>query len=311
MHRERGGDRPAAAAACRARRRLRQSRALLRAAGAASAVGGDRDQRGRDRAAGGGRRFAGLGDRAATAGRERRPRNAAGAAVPPRFARRDGVAGRARLRGAVVHAGRPLLEAVADLSRRINREFTFDPESTSVTTPLSEVPRSGTASARTSPTSRSPACAFGLPARYVSGYLETVPPPAGAPRGRRRIARVVRGLRARRRMGRFRPHQRSAADRPARHHRVGRDYSDVAPLKGVIFGGGPHLDVSVDMERLFEIFHRRGAEARRYPDCSAPPRLCGENFDVPPMAGWRSPPRRSRGRSSTRRRNGATASRRS
>ena len=30
----------------------------------------------------------------------------------------------------------------------------------------------------------------------------------------------------------------------------GRDYADVTPLKGVIFGGGAHtLDVSVDMVR--------------------------------------------------------------
>jgi len=41
---------------------------------------------------------------------------------------------------------------------------------------------------------------------------------------------------------------------PAERHLTiawGRDYADVAPLKGVIFGGGTHtLDVAVDVVRL-------------------------------------------------------------
>ena len=78
--------------------------------------------------------------------------------------------------------GRPLLEAVADLIRRIHADFTFDPKATTVATPLRDVvtmrrgvcqdfARLGIACLRSQ----------GLAARYVSGYLETVPPP-GAPR---------------------------------------------------------------------------------------------------------------------------------
>jgi len=149
--------------------------------------------------------------------------------------------------------GRPLLEAVADLSRRINREFTFDPESTSVTTPLSEVlaQRHGVCQDFAH---LAIAClrAFGLPARYVSGYLETVPPPgqarlAGADASHAWFAVYVPDAG----WVDFDPTNDLL---PTDRHVTtawGRDYSDVAPLKGVIFGGGPHtLDVSVDMERL-------------------------------------------------------------
>jgi transglutaminase-like putative cysteine protease len=74
--------------------------------------------------------------------------------------------------------GRPLLEAVEDLMSRIHADFTFDPKATTVTTPLRDVltlrrgvcqdfARLGIACLRS----------HGLAARYVSGYLETLPPP--------------------------------------------------------------------------------------------------------------------------------------
>jgi transglutaminase-like putative cysteine protease len=78
--------------------------------------------------------------------------------------------------------GRPLLEAVADLNRRINREFTYDPHFTTVATPLNKVliERRGVCQDFAH---LAIAClrALGLAARYVSGYLETLPPP-GQPR---------------------------------------------------------------------------------------------------------------------------------
>ncbi|MCX5660139.1 MAG: transglutaminase family protein, partial [Planctomycetota bacterium] len=71
-------------------------------------------------------------------------------------------------------AGRPLLEAVADLTARIHADFIYDPAATQVHTPLEQVwaQRRGVcqdfahlqiAGLR----------ALGLPARYVSGYLQT------------------------------------------------------------------------------------------------------------------------------------------
>ena len=73
--------------------------------------------------------------------------------------------------------GRPLLEAVTDLTHRIHEEFTYLPGSTTVSTPTDEVLRR-----------RQGVCqdfahlalgclrSVGLAARYVSGYLETSPP---------------------------------------------------------------------------------------------------------------------------------------
>ena len=72
---------------------------------------------------------------------------------------------------------RPLLEAVADLVQRIYQEFTYEPEATTVSTPLNEVfdHRQGVCQdfahvaigcLRTQ----------GIAARYVSGYLETAVP---------------------------------------------------------------------------------------------------------------------------------------
>jgi transglutaminase-like putative cysteine protease len=78
--------------------------------------------------------------------------------------------------------GRDLLDAVSSLSARIHDEFIYELGSTSVATPLAEVferrkgvcqdfAHLGIACLRS----------LGLPARYVSGYLET-DPPAGLPK---------------------------------------------------------------------------------------------------------------------------------
>lgn len=149
--------------------------------------------------------------------------------------------------------GRPLLEAVADLNRRIHRDFTFDPQSTTVATPLSAVlaQRHGVCQDFAH---LAIAClrAFGLPARYVSGYLETDPPPGqarlqGADVSHAWFAVYVPDSG----WVDFDPTNDLL---PAERHVTtawGRDYADVAPLKGVIFGGGPHtLEVSVDLQRL-------------------------------------------------------------
>jgi transglutaminase-like putative cysteine protease len=148
--------------------------------------------------------------------------------------------------------GRPVLAAVRDLSSRIHREFRFDPESTTVATPVSDVlaQRHGVCQDFTH---LAIAClrSLGLPARYVSGYLETQAPP-GQPRLRGADAShacfAVYGTR----LGwvDFAPTNDCV---PADRYITtawGRDYADVAPLKGVIFGGGTHtLKVAVDMAR--------------------------------------------------------------
>src|SRR5262249_35122720 len=78
--------------------------------------------------------------------------------------------------------GRPILEAVLDLTRRIHHDFLYDPRATTVATPLAQVfaNRRGVCQDFAH---LEIAClrSLGLAARYVSGYLCTTPT-AGQPR---------------------------------------------------------------------------------------------------------------------------------
>ena len=93
-----------------------------------------------------------------------------------------------------------------------------------------------------------------LPARYVSGYLETLSPPGqdkpiGADASHAWFAVYHPGLG----WFDFDPTNNHCPDN--RHITVawGRDYGDVTPLKGVVYGGGqPQTTVSV------EVINRRG-----------------------------------------------------
>ena len=149
--------------------------------------------------------------------------------------------------------GRPLAEAASDLMQRIYRDFSYDPGVTTISTPLSEVI-----------TTRRGVCqdfahlgvgclrSMGLAARYVSGYIETLPAP-----GKERLVGAdashawfsVYALEA----GwiDFDPTNNQI---PADQHITvawGRDFSDVSPLRGVALGGGKHrVNVSVDVARI-------------------------------------------------------------
>ena len=149
--------------------------------------------------------------------------------------------------------GRSLLEAVHNLMGRIFTDFTYDPHFTTLATPLAEVLEH-----------RRGVCqdfahlAIGcirsqkLAARYVSGYLETLPPPGqqklvGSDASHAWFSVYIPDIG----WMDFDPTNNQI---PADQHIVvawGRDYSDVTPLKGVIFGGGEHeLNVSVDVRNL-------------------------------------------------------------
>lgn len=147
----------------------------------------------------------------------------------------------------------PLLLALADLIRRIHADFVFSPESTTIATPVADVlaQRSGVCQDFAH---LAIGClrSMGLAARYVSGYLETVPPPGqarlqGADRSHAWLAVYAPG-------NGWVDADPTNNQMPARQHLTiawGRDYADVAPLKGVIFGGGTHtLDVAVDVVRI-------------------------------------------------------------
>jgi transglutaminase-like putative cysteine protease len=93
---------------------------------------------------------------------------------------------------------------------------------------------------------------LGLPARYVSGYLLTTPPP-GQPRlvGADASHAWVSAWCADSGWIDFDPTNDTI---PSLGHITvgwGRDYSDVCPIKGVFVGGGDHtMRVSVDVQPL-------------------------------------------------------------
>jgi len=148
---------------------------------------------------------------------------------------------------------RPALEALRDLMERIHRDFSFVAGYTTVSTPLHEVLKT-----------RKGVCSdfahlaigclrsMGLAARYVSGYIETIPPPGkekmrGADVSHAWYAVYLPDLG-------WLEYDPTNNVIPGNQHvtvAYGRDYSDVVPLKGVIFSSGSQqLLVSVDMQRL-------------------------------------------------------------
>jgi transglutaminase-like putative cysteine protease len=148
--------------------------------------------------------------------------------------------------------GRPLLEAVVELTRRVHEDFTFDSGATTVATPLMEVFRSRRGVCQDFARVEI-AClrSLGLPAHYVSGYLETVPPPGkprlvGADASHAWLAVYCPGL------GWIDTDPTNDV-LPVNTHVTlawGRDYTDVSPIRGVILGGGEHaLRVQVDIVR--------------------------------------------------------------
>jgi len=147
-------------------------------------------------------------------------------------------------------AGRPVLEAVNDLMTRIYRDFKYDPSFTTVATPLKTVLEHKRGVCQDF-AHLAVGClrAKGLAATYISGYLETLPP-KGKPR-------LVGADASHAWFSVYVPDFGWVAFDPTNNQQPneryvvtawGRDYSDVTPLKGVIYGGGANqLSVSVDV----------------------------------------------------------------
>lgn len=149
--------------------------------------------------------------------------------------------------------GRPILEATRELMGRIFAEFEYDPHFTTVATPVAEVMEH-----------RRGVCqdfahvaiaglrGLGLAARYVSGYLETLPPP-GQPKLRGSDAShawfsiLVPDLG----WVDFDPTNDQTLGEQHITTAVGRDFQDVTPMRGIFYGGGAHdLTVAVDVDRM-------------------------------------------------------------
>ena len=147
--------------------------------------------------------------------------------------------------------GGGILSGAADLMRRIRTDFKYDPKATVISTPLKEVfeKRHGVcqdfahvmiAGLR----------GLGLPAAYVSGYLRTIPPP-GQPRLQGADAThawVSVWCGAELGWIGFDPTNDLVVASDHIVLAIGRDFSDVSPVDGVIVGARKQkLNVAVDV----------------------------------------------------------------
>ena len=142
------------------------------------------------------------------------------------------------------------LDGVTDLMHRIHADFRFKPGATTVTTSVDEVLalRAGVCQDFAH---LMLAClrAHGLPARYVSGYLLTRPPP-GRPRllGADASHAWVAAFAPEHGWVEFDPTNDTLADRRYITLAWGADFADVVPLRGVIVGGrGQKMSVGVSV----------------------------------------------------------------
>jgi transglutaminase-like putative cysteine protease len=147
-------------------------------------------------------------------------------------------------------ANRPVVDAISDLSDRIHADFAFDPKATTVHTPLRELLKLRRGVCQDF-AHLATGClrSMGLPARYVSGYLRTVPPP-GKPRLVGADASHAWTSAWCGPLGwiDFDPTNNSPVSDSHITIAWGRDYGDVCPIQGVFVGGGDHsMGVSVDV----------------------------------------------------------------
>ena len=147
---------------------------------------------------------------------------------------------------------RPLLDAVQALMNRIHSEFEFDPEATTVSTPVLKVLEDKRGVCQDfAHLMLSCLRSLGLGARYVSGYLLTQPPPGkprmiGADASHAWVSVFCLDADGGRWVD-FDPTNNLIPDTEHITLAWGRDFGDVSPLRGVILGGGdePELDVAV------------------------------------------------------------------
>lgn len=146
---------------------------------------------------------------------------------------------------------RPLLEAVHALMNHIHAEFEFDPEATTVSTPVLKILEDKRGVCQDF-AHMMLAClrSLGLAARYVSGYLLTQPPPGqprlvGADASHAWVSVYCPDADGGRWVD-FDPTNNLLPDTQHITLAWGRDFGDVSPLRGVILGGEAHeLDVAV------------------------------------------------------------------
>ena len=156
---------------------------------------------------------------------------------------------------ASLEVARPLRLVLADLLERIHNDFSYDPQATTVTTPVEQVFRQRKGVCQDfSHLMISVLRSCGLAARYVSGYLRTIPPPGKARLVGSDASHAWLSVYAGR-LGWIDVDPTNRQFTALDHITLawGRDYTDVAPVKGVYIGGSsPKLQVSVDVVPLEE-----------------------------------------------------------
>ncbi|MDZ4093841.1 MAG: transglutaminase family protein [Paracoccaceae bacterium] len=156
----------------------------------------------------------------------------------------------------LLHPGMTVAEAVLAVGGTLHRDMRFDPAATTVDTPAAEAfaNRSGVCQ----DFSHVMICCLrgvGIPAAYVSGFLRTTPPPGQARlEGADAMHAWVRAW-CGPQLG-WLEHDPTNNCLVGQNHVVvayGRDYSDVAPVKGMVRGsGGQASQQAVDMIPLGE-----------------------------------------------------------
>jgi transglutaminase-like putative cysteine protease len=146
--------------------------------------------------------------------------------------------------------GRPLLEAVLDLTTRIHHSFTYQSGATDVATPVEEVLRTRRGVCQDFAHIQI-AClrTLGLAARYVSGYLLTHPP-EGQPKliGADASHAWISVWAPETGWVDFDPTNDLMPQEEHIALAFGRDFQDVSPVSGVLLGGGEHeVEVAVDV----------------------------------------------------------------
>jgi transglutaminase-like putative cysteine protease len=154
--------------------------------------------------------------------------------------------------------GRPMLAAADALMTQIYTRMTYASESTEVNTPALDALKQGKGVCQDFAHIMVACCrAMGLPARYVSGYMLTQPPPGqprliGSDASHAWASVYFPGEDAQ--SGRwldFDPTNNRAPGEDYVTLATGRDFLDVSPMRGVIRGGSRHkLRVAVTVEPM-------------------------------------------------------------
>lgn len=150
--------------------------------------------------------------------------------------------------------GRPIMSALIDLNERMFRDFRFRAGVTTISTPIAHVleRREGVCQDFTH-LMLSGLRGLGLPARYTSGYIRTRPPPGQARRRGADLSHAWVGAWLGPEHGWLGLDPTNGVLVRQEHVvlALGRDFSDISPLRGMILGGGQHtLRVGVDLEPM-------------------------------------------------------------